>query len=174
VGLTLAGGATRASAQVGVSAGVLVVPEPSVGSRQVGPLLSGAVARHVAGIPLYLQASLARTDFTSLDQDYHDTHWLFVLGGEWFPIEGPTRVGVRLGLGAHRESQTVESTPPTPGGTNWIEAVVPGVSLERVIPGGGRLVLGLSDVVLGPWFAVLDPSEYGVAHLVLVTVGLRF
>lgn len=46
--------------------------------------------------------------------------------------------------------------------------------MERRLPGGKHLVLNVSDYVLGPYFAVLDPDEYGVSHLITVTVGVRF
>lgn len=165
---------TRAAGQVEVSAGAFVEPKPSVGSTRVGPLLSVALASGRLGIPLILDASFARTDFNSLGQDYHHNHTLLTLGTEWFPFQGATRVGLRLGLGASREVEIIESNPPAPGGDNWIETIVPGLVLERRLRGGKTLVMEVSDYVLGPYFAVLDPQEYGVAHLITAKAGVRF
>ena len=163
-----------AAGQVEVSTGVFVEPKPSVGSTRAGPLLAVAFSTGALGIPLFVEADIARTDFTSLGQDYHHNHTLLTLGTEWFPFQGPTRMGVRLGLGASREVEIVEANPPSPGGDNWIETIVPGLVVERRVGGGRSLVLGVSDYVLGPFGAVLDPQEYGVAHLITVTVGVRF
>ncbi len=162
-----------AAGQVVISTGVLVDPNPG-DSRRVGPLMSVGLSSGALGFPLYLEASVARTDFTSLGQDYHHNYSFFMLGTEWFPVQGKTRFGMRLGLGASGEFEVVETNPPSPGGDNWIEAVVPGLVLERELGGGKRLVVGISDFVLGPWFAVLDPSEYGVEHRWRVMMGLRF
>lgn len=165
---------SQATAQVTVSTGVLIDPEPSVGSTRGGPLLSVAFSTGALGIPLFVQADVARTDFTSLGQDYHHNYTLLTLGTEWFPFRGKTRVGVRMGLGAVGEFEVVETLPSQSGGDNWIEAVVPGLVVERRLGGGRSLVLGVSDHVLGPFYAVLDPEEYGVAHLITVTAGVRF
>jgi len=128
----------------------------------------------VLGIPLLVEACVARTYFTSLGQNYHHNHFLFVLGAEWFPTQGTTHLGLRLGLGAYGEYEIVETDPPSPGGDSWVETVVPGLILERDLGGGRRLVAGLADFVLGPWFAVLDPGEYGVEHRLRFTLGIRF
>ena len=165
---------TYAGAQLEVSAGMLVVPRPSVGGTRVGVVASAAAARGLLGVPLLLETSIARTDFSSLGQNYHHNHYLFVLGAEWFATHGTTRLGLRLGLGAYGEYEVVETNPASPGGSNWVEAVVPGLVLARDLGGGRLLVLGLSDFVLGPFFAVLDPEEYGVEHRVRLTLGTRF
>jgi hypothetical protein len=160
-------------AQVEVSAGFVVVHEPSVGGRQIGPMISAAVSRSVLGLPLFLELGAARTDFASLGQNYHHNHYLVALGAEWFPKRGTTRLGLRLALGAYGELETVETDPPSRGGGGWVETVVPGLILERDIGGGRRLVVRVEDAVLGPWFAVLDPSEYHIEHRFLFLLGLR-
>ena len=97
-----------------------------------------------------------------------------MLGAEWFPVRGTTRVGLRLGLGASGEYEIAETNPASPGGDTWTEAVVPGLVFARDLPPGKRLTVGLSDYLLGPFFAVLDPEEYGIEHRWGITVGLRF
>ena len=161
-------------AQAEVSAGLLVVHEPSVGGSQIGPMVSAAGSSNVLGIPLFLELGVARTDFASLGQNYHHNHYLFALGAEWFPTRGTTRLGFRFGLGAYGELETVETDPPSPGGGGWVETVVPGLVLERDLGGGRRVVVRLADSILGPWFAVLDPAEYGVEHRFLFVLGIRF
>lgn len=161
-------------AQVEVAAGLVVAPGTGPDGTQVGPLVAAAVSRDVLGLPLFLELGAARTDFTSLDQDYHNNHYLLAAGGEGFVTRGTTRLGWRLGVGAYGELQTVESDPPSPGGGGWIETVLLGVVLERELGSGRRFVVRLSDAVLGPWFAVLDPSEYSVEHRALLLIGLRF
>jgi hypothetical protein len=161
-------------AQVEVSAGLLVVPEPSVGGSQIGPMVSAVGSSDVLGLPLFLELGVARTDFASLGQNYHHNHYLFALGAEWFPTRGTTRLGLRFGLGAYGELETVETDPPSPGGGGWVETVVPGLVLERDLGGGRRVVVRLADSILGPWFAVLDPAEYGVEHRFLFVLGIRF
>jgi hypothetical protein len=52
--------------------------------------------------------------------------------------------------------------------------VVPGLILERDLGGGRRVVVRLADLILGPWFAVLDPAEYGVEHRFVFVLGIRF
>ena len=163
-----------ALAQAEVSVGLLVVHEPSLGGRQVGPLVSAAASRSVLGLPLILEASFARTDFTSLGQNYHHNHYLLALGAEWFVSRGTTRLGLRFAVGAYGELETVETDPPSPGGGGWIETVVPGLVLERELENGRRIVVRVSDAVLGPWFAVLDPSEYGIEHRFQFLFGVRF
>ncbi len=106
--------------------------------------------------------------------NYHHNHYLFTLGAEWFPTRGTTRLGLRFGLGAYGELETVETDPPSPGGGGWVETVVPGLVLERDLGGGRRVVVRLADSILGPWFAVLDPAEYGVEHRFLFVLGIRF
>jgi hypothetical protein len=164
----------QATAQVHLSTGVLIDPEPSVGSTRGGPLLSVAFSTGALGIPLFVQADLARTDFTSLGQDYHHNYTLLTLGTEWFPFPGKTPVGVRLGLGAVGEFEVVETHPSQSGGDNWIEAVVPGLVVERRLGGGRRLVLVVSDYILGPWQAAIDPSEGAISHRITVSAGVRF
>ena len=115
-----------ASAQAQISAGVLMDPDPSVGSARLGPSLSAVVFNDALGIPLFVEAGVARTDFTSLGQDYHHNYVLMTLGAEWFPIRGRTRVGARLGLGAVGDFEVVETHPSQSGGDNWIETIVPG------------------------------------------------
>ena len=161
-------------AQAEVSAGLLVVHEPSVGGSQIGPMVSAAGSSDVLGLPLFLELGVARTDFASLGQNYHHNHYLFALGAEWFPTRGTTRLGLRFGLGAYGELETVETDPPSPGGGGWVETVVPGLVLERDLGGGRRVVVRLADSILGPWFAVLDPAEYGVEHRFLFVLGIRF
>ena len=161
-------------AQAEVSAGLLVVHEQSPGGSQIGPMVSAVGSSNVLGIPLFLELGVARTDFASLRQNYHHNHYLFALGAEWFPTRGTTRLGLRFGLGAYGELETVETDPPSPGGGGWVETVVPGLILERDLDGGKRVVVRLADLILGPWFAVLDPAEYGVEHRFVFVLGIRF
>jgi len=161
------------AAQGEVSIGLLMVPEPSVGGAQFGPMVSVAASGADFGWPLFFEAGLARTDFTSLDQDYHHNHYFLALGAEWFPTQGTTRVGLRVGLGAYGEYETVETDPSSSGGDNWVEAIVPGLILERDL-GRRRLVMALSDFVIGPYFAILDPEEYGIEHRIRFSIGMRF
>ena len=164
-----------AVAQGEVALGVLVVPEPSVGGTQVGPALAAMVFRDVLGVPLFLEVGFARTDFNSLGQDYHHNHYSFALNTEWLPARsGSTRFGFRLGLGAYGEYEIVETDPASSGGDSWTEAVVPGLILERDIGEDRRLVVALTDSVLGPYFAVFDPEEYDVEHRIRLTLGMRF
>lgn len=159
-------------AQGEVSVGALVAPEPGPGGTQVGPALSVSTAG-MLGLPVFLDVGIARTDYTSLGQDYHRDHYFLMLAADWFPIQGTTRLGLRLGLGAYGEYETVEN-PSSPGGDNWIEAAVPGLILERELAGGRRLVVGLTDYLLGWYFAVLDSSEYSIEHRLRLMVGVRF
>jgi len=135
--LAFALGPSWAAGQGEVSVGVLWVPQPSLGETQIGPLLSAAVSGRELGLPLFFEASIARTDFASLGQDYHHNHYFLQLGTEWFPTQGTTRLGFRVGLGAYGEYETVETNPSQPGGDNWVEAVIPGLILERDL-GEGR------------------------------------
>ncbi len=169
-----AGNPAAGAAQTEVSAGLLVVHDPSVGGRQVGPLISAVGSTSVGGIPLFIEAGAARTDFASLGQNYHHNHYLFALGTEWLPTRGTTRLGLRIALGAYGELETVETDPPADGGGGWVETVVPGVVLERDLGSDRTVVLRLADSILGPWFAVLDPAEYDVEHRLIVLLGLRF
>jgi len=162
-----------ARAQVDIAAGVLVVPGVGVEGSQVGPAVSLG-AYPWSGAPVFLEASAARIDFVSLGQAYHNNHLLLALGIEWVPRTGSTMLGFRLGLGAHRESQVVESDPPRGGGTNWAEMVQPAVSVVHELSQGRELVVSISDAVLGPFYAVLDPQEYGVTHRLRLMLGLRF
>ena len=66
---------TWTAAQMEASAGVLVLPEASLGGTQVGPVVSAGVSSGLLGLPLFLEASVGRTDFTSLGQDYHHNHY---------------------------------------------------------------------------------------------------
>jgi hypothetical protein len=161
-------------AQAEVAAGLLFIPDASVGGSQVGPMVSASGASDVLGFPLFLELGVARTDFSSLGQDYHHNHYLLALGVEWFLTQGASRLGLRFGVGAYGEIETVETDPPTPGGGGWVETVVPGLVLERDLGEGRRLVVRMADAVLGPWFAVLDPSEYSVEHRFLLVLGVRF
>ncbi|MDH3207143.1 MAG: hypothetical protein OEO79_11060 [Gemmatimonadota bacterium] len=161
-------------AQAEISAGLLVVHKPSVGGRQIGPIVSASGSRDVLGLPLFLELGVARTDFSSLGQNYHHNHYLIALGAEWFPTRGTSRLGLRLGLGAYGELETVETDPRSSGGGGWVETVVPSLVLERDLGSGRRLVARIADSLLGPWFAVLDPSEYDVEHRFLFMLGIRF
>jgi hypothetical protein len=137
-------------------------------------MLSVVGSRDVLGLPLFLELGAARTDFASLGQDYHHNHYLLALGAEWFLTRGTSRLGLRCGLGAYGEFETVENDPPSGGGGGWIETVVPGLVLERDLGSEKRLVLRLEDAILGPWFAVLDPGEYSIEHRLLFVLGIRF
>jgi hypothetical protein len=128
-------GPSWAAGQGGVSVGLLWVPQPSLGETQVGPLLSAAVSGDELGLPVFFEASMARTDFASLGQDYHHNHYFFQLGAEWFPTQGTTRIGLRLGLGAYGEYEIVETEPAQPGGDNWVEALTPGLGDHRLRTG---------------------------------------
>ena len=161
-------------AQAEVSAGLLVVHEPSLGGSQVGPMVSAAGSSDLLGPTLFIELSVARTDFASLGQSHHHNHYLLLLGTEWFPTRGATRLGLRFGLGAYGEIETIETDPPSPGGGGWVETVVPGLVLERDLGGGRQLVVRLADAILGPWFAVLDPAEYSLEHRFLFVLGIRF
>lgn len=163
-----------ALAQVEASAGLLVVPDGGVGGRQIGPMVSVSGSSSVLGPEFFLEVGAGRTDFNSLGQDYHHNHYLLALGSEWFPVQGTTRFGLRLGLGAYGEIETVETDPSSPGGGGWVETVVPGLVLERDFGNGRGFVVRMSDAILGPWFAVLDPSEYDVDHRFMVLLGIRF
>ena len=165
----------RASiAQGEVSAGLLFVPDASLGGSQAGPMVSAVGSSDVLKLPLFLELAFGRTDFVSLGQSYHHNHYLVALGVERFLTRGTSRLGLRFGLGAYGELETVETDPPSPGGGGWVETIVPGMVLERDLASGRRLVVRLSDAVLGPWFAVLDPSEYSVEHRLLLVLGIRF
>ena len=172
--LSLAGAVapTDASAQIQLSTGLFVHPSPSIGSTRVGPLVSLVVSTNSVRLPLFLEGNVARTDFSSLGQDYHHNYYLFALGATWFPTEGATRLGVRLGIGAAGEYEIVEADS-SPGGDGWVSAVVPGLVLERDLRGRLRLVASLTDYVLGPINAILDPEEYGIGHRILVSAGVR-
>ena len=163
-----------AFAQVEVAAGLLFVPEPSVGGSQLGPMVFAAGSGDVLGIPLFFEVGVARTDFSSLGQNYHHNHYLIALGAEWFLTRGTNRLALRMAVGAYGELETVETEPATSGGGGWVETLVPGLVLERDLGDGRRLVVRLADSVLGPWFAVLDPSEYSVEHRFWLVLGVRF
>lgn len=163
-----------AAAQAEVSAGLLVVPDASVGGTQFGPAISLAATTHLGGFPLVLEVGGARTDFASLGQEFHDNHFHFGVATEWFLMQGKSRLGLRLGAAAYRESQIVETNPTSGGGVNWNEALVAGFVLARDLEAGSQLVLALSDFVLGPVFAVFDSEEYGIEHRVQLTLGVRF
>lgn len=164
----------QAVAQVEVGAGLLVVHEPSIGGSQIGPLVSVSGSASALGFPLYLEVGAGRTDFASLGQDYHHNHYLVALGAEWVLTRGTTRLGLRLGLGAYGELETIETTPASAGGGGWVETVIPGLVLEHDLAGGRRVVLRVADTILGPWFAVLDPAEYGIDHRFMILLGIRF
>lgn len=163
-----------ATAQVDLSVGVLVHPSPSVGSTRVGPLVAVAASGHSFGVPLFVEAGLARTEFASLGMDYHHNYVLLSLGAEWFPTDGATRIGLRLGGGAVGEFEVVETDPSTSGGGGWTSAVSPGLIVERGVGGGRSLVLALSDHVLGPLNALFDREEYRFDHRVVIRAGVRF
>ncbi|MBT8478323.1 MAG: hypothetical protein KJO06_05350 [Gemmatimonadetes bacterium] len=167
-------GKTVAQVEVEVGAGLLMVHEPSVGGRQIGPLVAVSGSSSVLGVPLYLELGAGRTDFASLGQNYHHDHYVVSLGAGWSLTQGATRLGLRLGLGAYGELETIETDPPSAGGGGWVETVIPGLVLEHDIAGGRRVVLRLADAILGPWFAVLDPAEYGIDHRFMILLGIRF
>lgn len=162
------------AAQVEASAGLLFVPEASVGGNQVGPMVSVTGTSDVLGLPLFLEVGVARTDFASLGQNYHHNHVLLSLGAEWLLTQGSTRLGFRVGLGAYGEFETVEGDPSVSGGGGWVETVIPGLVLEHELGGGKRLVARVSDAILGPWFAVLDSDEYSIEHRLMFVLGVRF
>ena len=164
----------EAQVEIEVSTGILVDASPSVGDTRVGPLLSLGLWNSALGLPLFLEAAVARTDFTSLRQDYHHNYYLFVLGAGWSLGSGPTRLGLRLGLGAVGEYEVVEISPAVSGGDNWIETVVPGFTVEHELDGGVQLVAGVSDYMLNPFWAILDPEENDLEHRWRVTLGVRF
>lgn len=163
-----------ATAQVEVSTGILLDASPGVGDARVGPLLSLGVANSALGFPLFLEASVARTDFGSLGREYHHNYYLFALGTYRSLGDGPTRLELRLGLGALGEYEIVEGDPSTSGGDNWIEAVVPGLILTHEINSGLTVVAGASDHMLNPLFAIFDPEENEIDHRWRVMVGIRF
>ncbi|MEM7415846.1 MAG: hypothetical protein AAF389_10150 [Gemmatimonadota bacterium] len=163
----------RASAQIEVSAGLLVAPDAGMDGTPVGPAL--AARTRIPGFgALSVEAGWARTDFTAVGRDFHNDHFVAHLSHEWRLIRGPTVVGVRFGVGAYGEFQTVESDPPTGGGDNWFETVVPEIVLARAIAPNRRIVISVSDAILGPVNAVFDPSEYSVEHRIRLLVGLEF
>ena len=161
------------TAQVEVTAGVLVLNDPVVEGTLAGPTLALSASLAVAGVPVLFEAGVGRTDFTSLGQDYHNDHYFLAVSGQWEAIRGCTGLAFRLGAGAYGEYQTVETDPPTGGGDNWSEIVVPGVMLTRAISSETRLVLTLSDAILGPVDAILDPDEYAVEHRLRIMLGLQ-
>jgi hypothetical protein len=162
------------SAQFEIAVGGLAELGRGPDETRFGPLASIAMVGGPLPKPVRIGVSVARTDFSLFGQDYHDDHYHFFAGGEWSPMTGATQIGLQLQIGAYREIQTVETDPPRPGGDNWIETVSTAIVLERQVSDNRSLVFTLTDVVLGPWFAVLDPSEYGVEHRLHLTVGLRF
>lgn len=165
---------TNVTAQLEAGAGVMFAPEPGPGDTRVGPMLAVVTSLGSLGVPLLLEAGIGRTDFTSLGQDYHNNHYALAILVQWQPVQGPTTLALRLGLGAYGEYQTVETDPPTGGGDNWAEMVTPSVTLTRPLTTNTRLVLTVADALLGPFYAVLDPEEYGIEHRVRVMVGVQF
>ena len=161
------------TAQVEVTAGVLVLNDPVVEGTLAGPTLALSASLAVAGVPVLFEAGVGRTDFTSLGQDYHNDHYFLAVSGQWEAIRGRTGLAFRLGAGAYGEYQTVETDPPTGGGDNWSAIVVPGLILTRAISTETRLVLILSDAILGPVDAILDPGEYAVEHRLRIMLGLQ-
>lgn len=160
------------SAQVDVSVGMLVAPDPGRDATPGGPVL--AVSMHVPSFrSLVLEAGWGRTDFTVAGRDFHDDHIMAHLSREWRVGRGPTAMGIRVGLGAYGVLQTVESDPPTGGGDNWFETIVPALVVTHAIAPRRRLVISVSDAILGPVNAILDSGEYSVEHRVRILIGLE-
>ena len=163
-----------AAAQIEAGAGFLVSDAPGVAGTRIGPTVAASVRLSTLGLPVILEAGAGRIDFTSLGQAYHEIHYLLGAATEWSVIRGRTGLALRLGLGAYGAYQTVESDPPSGGGSNWLEAVVPAVTATREINPEVRLVVTVSDALLGPMDAVFDPDEYDIEHRVRVLIGVRF
>lgn len=173
--LTVALAPEPACAQVEVTGGLLLVRDGPGGDDVIGAALAARITNRDLGFTLALDVGVARTDLTVLGQEYHDDHLLLALGSEWVPWRGRTGLGLRLGVGAYRESQTVETDPPVGGGVNWIEMILGAVVLSRELGADRDLVVSLSDAALGnPLLAALDPDEYGIEHRFRLMVGVRF
>lgn len=165
--------ATPLRGQVEASAGVIIAPNPVSGSA-IGPSVGATLPLPGPAGFLVVDVGAARTDFTTLGRSYHDDHLLVALQGQWSPIRGDTQFTVRVGVGAYGEFQTVETDPPRGGGDNGYETVAAALSLSRALASGTRIVLTLSDILLGPVNALADPEEYDLEHRLRIHVGLRF
>jgi hypothetical protein len=159
---------------VEVTAGVVLVGEIASTDERIGPVISVTLGTGALGFPLLLEGAVSRIDFTSFGEPFHRNYGFMTLGTEWLPVQGPGAVGLRLGVGAAVEDDISEDDPTFFSSNNWAEAVVPGLVLKRTLASGRQLVLTISDHILGPFNAVLDPEEYGVEHRVRVLFGVRF
>lgn len=163
-----------AASQFDAGVGILIAHDEGPNGSLVGPAGSIGATTVLLGIPLRFTADFARIDFTSLGQDYHDTHLGLALNSAWVLGDEQTRAHFGLGLGAYRESQTVEGAPDPRGGTNWFESFIPRVAVERRLGGERRLRVEIADHMLGWFFALADAAEYGVEHRIFLTAGLIF
>jgi len=162
------------AAQVDAGVGLLVVSDTGPDGTLVGPAASLGATAYPLGIPARFSVHLARVDFTSLGQNYHDTHLGLALNSSWALGGDETRAHVGLGLGAYREAQTVEGAPDPRGGTNWFESFIPQIAIEHRLGADRRVRVEVADHMLGWFFALVDSEEYGVQHRVFLTVGLTF
>ncbi len=163
---------SSAAAQLEASAGLLVLADPVVDGTQLGPSLAVSASLSSLGLPALLEFGVARTDFTVLGQDYHNDHYFLTAVTQWQVAEGSTSFAFRFGLGAYGEYQTVESDPPVGGGDNWAETAVAGAILTHEIAPGVRVLLTLTDALVGPFNAAFDPDEYSIEHRVRIAIGV--
>ena len=159
---------------VEVTAGVLAVGEIASAANSVGPVISLTLGTGALGIPVLLEGAVSRIDFTSFGEPFHRNYGFMTLATEWLPVREPVAVGLRLGVGASVEDDISEDDPAFFSSNNWAEALVPALVLKRTLASGRQLVFTISDHILGPFNAVLDPEEYGVEHRVRVLFGVRF
>jgi hypothetical protein len=166
----MAAGPMGASAQVEVMAGAMVADSDS--PARAAPFVSLTLGLPV--VPLLFEAGVGRADFNSFGEDFHRHYGMFFLGGEWTVVRSGVDVALRLGLGALVEDDINEDDPAFRSSNNWVEAVVPALVIRKPLASGRAMVFTVSDHVLGPFNAVLDPDEYGMEHRLRILLGIRF
>jgi hypothetical protein len=140
---------------------------------ELGPGITGEIELRAASLVSYTAAvSFARTDFPVGVDDLHRNFGSVAFGARLMPPrEGPS-VGLLLGIGAFFWDDVSETDPGFRSSADAEEMLVPGLELRWPIRDGFGVTLSVRDQVTGWWWAIIDPSEGELNHVLMIGVGL--
>ncbi len=164
---------TRAQSLEWSAAGLMLLDTEFSDGAEVGPGLSATVTLVPTRLVSYFAlASVARTDFPVGLDELHRNFGAAAVGVRLAPpTEGP-RLGFTLGLGVIAWDDVSETDAGFRSSANAEEMIVPGVELSIPVGSSWRMTVAARDQMSGWWYAVFDPSEYGLSHRIIFSVGL--